>query len=156
MAKLRHLAFVCKDPKATAEFLRKAFDLEVLYYTDPPGVAVMSDGEVNFTLLPENFAEHDPVAWHFGLEMSKEEIAARRPILEEMGVAIHEGVRDGRPVEMFLHTPEGHRIDLAPFWPTKAGQTRRQEEYRTWDDAAPWERGDGPRADDAGVIPATR
>jgi hypothetical protein len=153
MAKLRHLAFCCKDPKAIAQFLHKAFDLEILYYTDPPGVAVLSDGDINFTLLPETFAEHDPVAWHFGLEMTPEEIEARRPLFAELGIVLHEGVRDGRPVELFLHTPEGHRIDLAPFWPTKKGQTRRQQPYRRWEDAAPWERGEGPRAEDSAVQP---
>jgi len=156
MAKLRHLAFVCKEPRKVAKFLEEAFDIQVLYYTDPPGVAVLSDGEVNFTLLPESFAEHDPVPWHFGLEMSQEEIDARRAKLKEMGVAIHEGVHDGRPVEMFLHTPEGHRIDLAPFWPTKPGQSRRQEEYRDRADAEPWERGSGPIGDDSSVQPVAR
>jgi hypothetical protein len=153
MAKLRHLAFVCKDPKQIADFLSKAFDIEVLYHTDPPGVVVLSDGDMNFTLLPESFAQHDPVPWHFGLEMTHEEIEARRPVLEEMGVAIHEGVRDGRPVEMFLHTPEGHRIDLAPFWPTKRGQTRRQEGYKAWEGAEEWERGSGLLAEDSSVRP---
>src|SRR3954471_3778871 len=117
MPKLRHIAFVCKDPKATAAFLRDAFGLEILYYTEPAGVAVMSDGTVNFTLLTEKFAEHDSARWHFGLQMTPEEIEARRPILEEMGAEIHDGVRDGRPVEAFVRTPEGHRIDMAPFWP---------------------------------------
>jgi hypothetical protein len=132
MPKIRHLAFVCKEPKKMAAFLEKAFDLELLYYTDPPGVAVMSDGDVNITLLTESFAEHDPVPWHFGLELSQEEIEARRPVLEELGAQIHDGVRDGRPVEAYIYTPEGHRIDLAPFWPTKRGQSRRQQAYQTW------------------------
>src|SRR5581483_2933565 len=87
MAKLRHLAFVCKEPRKVAKFLEEAFDIQVLYYTDPPGVAVLSDGDMNFTLLPESFAEHDPVPWHFGLEMSQDEIDARREKLKEMGVA---------------------------------------------------------------------
>ena len=129
MAKIRHLAFVCKEPRKIAEFLHTAFGLELLYYTDPPGVAVMSDGDLNLTLLTESFAEHDPAPWHFGLEMSQEEIEARRPVLDQLGAPLHDGVRDGRPVEAFLYTPEGHRIDLAPFWPTKPGQTRRQQEY---------------------------
>ncbi len=125
MPKIRHLAFVCKEPKQVAEFLHKAFDFDVLYYTDPPGVAVLSDGTINMTLLTESFAEHDPAPWHFGIEMSEEEIEARRPLLESLGAELREGVRDGRPVEAFLRTPEGHRIDLAPFWPTQPGQRRR-------------------------------
>jgi hypothetical protein len=57
---------------------------------------------------------------------------------------------------MFLHTPEGQRIDLAPFWPTKAGQTRRQEEYKEWENTAEWERGNGPLAEDSSVRPVAR
>ena len=136
MPKIRHLAFVCQEPKKIADFLHQAFDLDVLYYTDPPGVAVMSDGDINITLLTPSFAEHDPAAWHFGIEMSEEEIEARRPLLESLGAQLNEGVRDGRPVEAFLRTPEGHRIDLAPFWPTKPGQ-RRRERGQTQADKAP-------------------
>ena len=135
MAKLRHLAFVCKDPQKMADYLHDAFDLEILYRTDTPDVTalVLSDGVINFTLLSENFANHDPVPWHFGLELTQEEIEARRDRLAQLGTPIHDGVRDGRPVEAYLHTPEGHRIDLAPFWPTQKGQSRRQEEYKAWE-----------------------
>jgi hypothetical protein len=136
MPKIRHLAFVCQEPKKVAEFLSKAFDLEILYCTDPPGVPVLSDGDINITLLTPSFAEHDPAAWHFGIEMSVEEIAARRPLLESLGAELNEGVRDGRPVEVYLRTPEGHRIDLAPFWPTKPGQSRRLPDQTT-PDASP-------------------
>ena len=131
MAKLRHIAFVCEDPKNVAEFLEKAFELEILYYTGP--VAVLSDGNINFVLLTKDFQEHDPATWHFGFEMSHAELEARRPIFEEIGAELHDGLRDGRPVEVFTRTPEGHRIDIAPFWPTKKGQTRRQQDYKSWE-----------------------
>jgi len=127
LPKIRHIAFCCKEPHRIADFLAEALDLEVLYYTGP-SVAVLSEGNINLTLLPESFLEHDPVPWHFGLEMSLEQIEALRPRLVEMGVEMHEGIRDGRPVESFIHTPEGHRIDLASYWPTKRGQPRRQPE----------------------------
>ena len=131
MAKLRHLAFVCDDPKKVAAFLSKAFDVEILYEHDQ--ASVLSDGEVNFTLLTREFLKHDAVPWHFGFEVSQEELEAKRPILEELGAEIHDGVRDGRPVEAYTYTPEGQRIDMAPFWPTKKGQSRRQQEYRSWE-----------------------
>jgi catechol 2,3-dioxygenase-like lactoylglutathione lyase family enzyme len=129
MPKIRHLAFVCEDPRKIGDFLHEAFGLEILYWHEGSGVTVLSDGDINITLLHQGFAEHDPVAWHFGLEMTQEEIEAARPKLEALGTPIREGVRDGRPVEAVLKTPEGHRIDLAPFWPTKRGQSRRQQEY---------------------------
>ena len=144
MPKIRHLAFVCKEPRKIGDFLHEAFGLEILYWHEGSGVTVLSDGDLNITLLHEGFAEHDPVAWHFGLEMTQEEIEAIRPHLEELGTPIREGVRDGRPVEAFLKTPEGHRIDIAPFWPTKRGQSRRQQEYLSLDkDAAPAAAGHG-------------
>lgn len=132
MAKLRHIAFICEDPIKMADYLQKAFDLELLYQTGPD-VAVLSDGTINFTLLPRRFAEHDPVDWHFGFEMTQDEIAARRSVFEELGTPVHDGVHDGRPVEAYVHTPEGQRIDVAPFWPTKKGESRRQQEYRVWE-----------------------
>jgi hypothetical protein len=132
MAKIRHLAFICKDPVQMGEFLQKAFDLEILY-TQPSGVTVVSDGEVNITLLTDSFVEHDPVLWHFGIEMSQDEIEAKRARWEELGTPLRNAVHDGRPVEAFIHTTDGFRIDVAPFWPTKKGQSRRQEEYREWE-----------------------
>jgi len=124
LPKIRHIAFCCKDTHGTADFLAEAFDLDVLYHTGP-SVVVMSDGNINITILPESFTEHDPVLWHFGLEMPVEQIDELKPKLEEMGVEMKHGVADGRPVEEFIHTPEGHRIDLAAYWPTKHGQPRR-------------------------------
>jgi len=124
LPKIRHIAFCCKDTHSTADFLAEAFDLDVLYHTGP-SVVVMSDGNINITILPESFTEHDPVLWHFGIEMPVEQIEELKPKLEEMGVEMKHGVADGRPVEEFIHTPEGHRIDLAAYWPTKHGQPRR-------------------------------
>jgi catechol 2,3-dioxygenase-like lactoylglutathione lyase family enzyme len=124
LPKIRHIAFCCQDPHRVADFLAEALDFDVLYHAGPE-VVVLSDHNINLTLLPESFQEEDPVPWHFGLEMSKERIEALKPLLKEMGVELHEGVPDGRPVDQFIHTPEGHRIDLAPFWPTKPGQSRR-------------------------------
>lgn len=127
LPKIRHIAFCCKEPDKIADFMAEALDFEVLYHT-PPAVVVLSDGNINFTLLTETFLDEDPVSWHFGVEMPAEKIQALRPILEEMGVDVHDGVRDGRPVDLFIHTPEGHRIDIAPFWPTKKGQSRRPQD----------------------------
>jgi len=127
LPKIRHIAFCCKEPDKVADFLAEGLDFEVLYHT-PPAVVVLSDGNINFTLLPEAFLHEDPVPWHFGLEMPADKIQALRPVLEEMGIELHEGVGDGRPVDKFIHTPEGHRIDIAPFWPTKQGQSRRPQD----------------------------
>ena len=135
MPKIRHLAFVCKEPRKIGDFLHEAFGLEILYWHEGSGVTVLSDGDINITLLHEGFAEHDPVAWHFGLEMTQEEIEAARPKLEALGAEFHDGTRDGRSVEVYVRDPEGHRVDMAPWWPTKQGDTPRQHEYRAWEPA---------------------
>jgi hypothetical protein len=110
----------------------KAFGFEMVRRSER-GVTQLTDGDFNLTLLTRSFIEHDPVNWHFGLEMTMEEIEALRPQLEAMGAEYHDGVRDGRSVEVFIKDPEGHRVDLAPFWPTKAGAEMRQQEYRQWE-----------------------
>jgi hypothetical protein len=124
-AKVRHIAFCCKDTYQVADFLNETFGLEVLYRSGP-SVVVMSDGNINFTILPETFMEHDPVPWHFGFAMPADELAERSATFAEMGVLVNDGVKDGRPVEEFIHTPEGHRIDISTYWPTQKGQSRRQ------------------------------
>ena len=122
--KVRHIAFCCENTYQVAEFLNETFGLEILYRSGP-SVVVMSDGNINFTILPESFLEHDPVPWHFGFAMSSEELARRSEIFAEQGVLVKPGVPDGRPVEEFIHTPEGHRIDISTYWPTQHGQSRR-------------------------------
>jgi hypothetical protein len=124
-AKVRHIAFCCKDTYQVADFLNETFGLEVLYRSGP-SVVVMSDGNINFTILPETFMEQDPVPWHFGFAMPADELAERSATFAEMGVLVNDGVKDGRPVEEFIHTPEGHRIDISTYWPTQKGQSRRQ------------------------------
>jgi hypothetical protein len=98
---------------------------------------VLTDGEFNLTLLPADWnGRNTPHSWHFGIEMPMEEIAARRARIEELGATYHDGVRDGREVEVFLEDPEGHRIDLAPHWMTAPADPQRLEEYRTWQEVS--------------------
>ena len=132
MAKFRHIAIVCEDPVKLSEWYMKAFGFEMVRRSER-GVTQLTDGDFNLTLLTRSFLEHDPVDWHFGLELTMEEIEALRPQLEALGTEYHDGVRDGRSVEVFIKDPEGHRVDLAPFWPTKAGAEMRQQEYRQWE-----------------------
>src|SRR5436305_5418409 len=85
MPKFRHLAIVCKDPAAMAEWYEKAFDLKRVRQNPKNGVTELTDGDFHLVLLAETFLAHDPVPWHFGLEMTLEEIEERRPLLESMG-----------------------------------------------------------------------
>ena len=134
MPKFRHIAIVCQDPVKMGDWYAKAFDFEIIHRSPTNGVTVLSDGEFNLTLLHAAWVDQNtPHTWHFGVEMSLEEIAERRARLEELGASYGDGVRDGRSVEAFIQDPEGHRIDMAPFWPTKAGTTHRQDGYQRWD-----------------------
>ena len=133
--KFRHIAIVCKDPRAMAEWYSKAFDLDIIRQSEKNGVTYLGDEDFCLVLLHEGFNEESPEPWHFGMQMTVEEIEAARPKLEAMGAEFHDGTRDGRSVEVYIRDPEGHRIDMAPFWPTKKGDTPRVHEYRTWEQA---------------------
>jgi catechol 2,3-dioxygenase-like lactoylglutathione lyase family enzyme len=134
MPKFRHLAIVCQDPARLAEWYQRAFDFVPVHHNPNNGVTVLSDGEFSLTLLHADWVNHNTShPWHFGVEMPLEEIAARRERIEALGAPYHDGVRDGREVEVYVEDPEGHRIDLAPHWITQAGTERRQEEYQTWE-----------------------
>jgi catechol 2,3-dioxygenase-like lactoylglutathione lyase family enzyme len=134
MPKFRHIAIVCDDPAKLGEWYQKAFDLQLIHRSEKNGVTVLSDGEFNLTLLHSAWVDQNtPHKWHFGLEMTMEEIEARRAHLEEMGASYSDGVRDGRSVEVYTRDPEGHRIDLAPYWPVEPGADHRKDEYREWE-----------------------
>jgi len=131
--KIRHIAIVCEDPKALAEWYQKAFDLTPVYHQPESGITELTDGDFNLTLLNAAWIKTNTgQSWHFGIEMPMEEINARREYLEELGSTYHDGVRDGRAVEVYIEDPEGHRIDLAPHWLTEPGE-RRQETYNSWE-----------------------
>ena len=135
MPKMRHIAIVCQDPRKLAEWYQQAFDFVPVYQDPEKGITELTDGDFNLTLLnAEWIKENTAQPWHFGIEMPIEEIQARRSRLEELGATYHDGVRDGRAVEVYIEDPEGHRIDLAPRWLTRPGE-RRQQEYRTWQGA---------------------
>jgi len=136
MPKFRHLAIVCEDPAKLAEWYEKGFGLQRVRQNPNNGTTELTDGDFHLVLLNQRFLQHSPEPWHFGLEMTMEEIEARRPLLEgEMGATFHDGVRDGRSVEVYVRDPEGHRVDMAPYWPTKPGADQREDEYRTWERA---------------------
>jgi hypothetical protein len=52
-----------------------------------------------------------------------------------MRATYRDDVPDGRSWAVYARDPEGHRIDMAPYWSTETGAQQRQEEYRTWERA---------------------
>src|SRR5687768_11697151 len=136
MPKIRHIAIVCQDPRKLATWYQQAFDFTVLHQSTRTDTTELTDGVINLTLLHADWVQQNTrQAWHFGVEMTLDEIEARRPALEALGATYHDGVRDGRSVEAYVEDPEGHRIDMAPHWMTKPGEPQRRHEYQTWQDA---------------------
>src|SRR5207253_919615 len=51
MPKFRHIAIVCQDPRALAEWYQKAFDLAPVYHDPEKGITELTEGDFNLTLL---------------------------------------------------------------------------------------------------------
>ena len=69
MARLRHVAMLCSDPKVTAEFYSKLFDLKEVARTET-GVFYLSDGEINIALIPHRSGSSGPIGInHIGFEV---------------------------------------------------------------------------------------
>jgi len=133
--KIRHIAIVCKDPRAMADWYSQAFDLDILWQSPKNGVTYLGDDDFCLVLLHEGFNAESPEPWHFGMQLTLEEIEERRPKLEALGAVFHDGTRDGRSVEAYIRDPEGHRVFMAPSGPTEKGDTPRIHEYRSWEQA---------------------
>src|SRR5438046_4659368 len=129
MPEFKHIAIVCKDPVKMGEFYKEAFGLQLLV-AGKGGTTIRSDGKFNLTLLPWRA----DLPNHVGMQMSNEEIEAARPRLEALGAVFHEPRRDDvRSVEIYIYDPEGNRVDMAPFWPTEAGdRSERADPMQEW------------------------
>lgn len=66
MAKLRHVALMVPNPRETAEFFKKAFDLEEVGETEVPFASgvFLSDGTMNLAIL--NFKEDEAAGVPWG------------------------------------------------------------------------------------------
>lgn len=125
MPKLRHIALHTKDPEATAEFYKRAFEMQEVGRTDSPyAVGIyLSDGDLNLAVLrfktDEAADRHDgmgPVLGlhHFGFWV--EEIDETRRRLAEAGAG-HRENRAAHATTTFFEEkyqgPDGVMIDIA-------------------------------------------
>jgi catechol 2,3-dioxygenase-like lactoylglutathione lyase family enzyme len=124
LAKLRHVAFIVKEPKRLYEFYHRLFGLEQVRVS-PSGSIHVIDGLFNLAFLQQKLeasavvnthradgAEIDQRQGinHFGfLVGSLEQALARLPASVQRG----ESPRNGRPAEMRVVDPWGNRFDLS-------------------------------------------
>jgi catechol 2,3-dioxygenase-like lactoylglutathione lyase family enzyme len=123
MAKIRHVAFMIKDPPTLRDFYEKGFGFEQCYEGASGSMMVM-DGTFNLALLKMREGESEVVGTHradggeadqtpginhFGFVVDSVE-----EILQRVGDLKH-GVnpQDGRPAEMRVEDPFGNKFDLS-------------------------------------------
>lgn len=121
MAKIRHIALACKDPDATAEFFKQAFEFKQIARIDGPLARghFLSDGTLNMAVL--NFKSDQlgkgmdfTGVHHFGIlvDDAKEFTAKLEAMGAECFLRPPEGPTTGH-FEVKFRGPEGIVFDLA-------------------------------------------
>jgi len=109
MPSIRHIAIMCEDPSAQAEFYKGVFDLHEVWRHGPS--VYMSDGVFSLVLLKAREGTK-PGINHFGFLVEDMEEIKRR--LEFADVPPPYGKpNDGRYAELGAVDSEGNRFDLA-------------------------------------------
>lgn len=124
MAKIRHVAFMVRDPQALREFYEHGFGFEQCYESASGSLMVM-DGLFNLALLKTREGESEVVGTHradggeadqrpginhFGFVVDSVEAS-----LKQIGSDLKHGEnpQDGRPAEMRVFDPWGNGFDLS-------------------------------------------
>ena len=124
MAKIRHVAFMIKQPAVAKEFYEKAFGFEECY-ASASGAYMVTDGTYNVALLPIRAGQSEaagthradggevnqaPGINHFGFVVDNVDESVDR-----LGQELRHGQnpQDGRPAEMRVFDPWGQGFDLS-------------------------------------------
>jgi|SRR5579871_4014836 len=124
MAKIRHVAFMIKEPVKVMEFYEKGFGFEKCYES-ASGARMVMDGLFNLALLPIREGDVEVVGTHradggevdqrpginhFGFVVDSVDEA-----LQRIGSDLKQGQnpQDGRPAEMRVFDPWGNAFDLS-------------------------------------------
>ena len=112
MAKIKHIALFTKNPRQLAQFYIDTFGLTLTGETGLGGVWI-TDGYIDFAVLPYR-NERTPLGInHFGFTIEPEEKAAIYGKLEARGHKIFQPGNGDRPyVEDATKDPEGNRFDM--------------------------------------------
>ena len=133
MGKLRHIAFISKEPKKLSDFYQKFFDLEEVKVF-PSGSRMVIDGLFNLAFLQQNVARADVIGTHrsdgseanqiqgiahygFMVNSLNEAVSKLPPTLKRGdspqvsgGVA---GPEAARPAEVRFIDPWGNNVDIS-------------------------------------------
>ena len=124
MAKLRHIAFIVKEPKSLYEFYRHLFGVEQVRH-GPTGAIHVIDGLFNLAFLKQSFSDGPVVNTH---RADGEEIDQIQGInhygflvdnvdqtLSRLDSSLQRGdtPQNGRPAEMRIVDPWGNKVDLS-------------------------------------------
>lgn len=124
MAKLRHIAFMVKEPKRLFEFYHQLLDVELVRLA-PSGSIHVVDPYFNFAFLQQELGEIETVGTHradgseadqrqginhFGFVVDNlQETVKHLP----SGIRFGESPQNGRPAEMRVIDPWGNNFDLS-------------------------------------------
>ena len=124
MAKLRHIAFIVKEPKNLYDFYHRLFGVEQVRQ-GPTGAIHVIDGLFNLAFLKQSFSDVAVVNTH---RADGEEIDQRQGInhygflvdnvertLSRLDSSLQRGdtPQNGRPAEMRILDPWGNKVDLS-------------------------------------------
>ena len=124
MAKLRHVAFIVKDPDRLYEFYHHLFDVEKVRH-GPTGAIHVIDGLFNLAFLKQNVSDSPVINTH---RADGEEIDQVQGInhygflvdnveqaLSQLDISLQRGEtpQNGRPAEMRFIDPWGNKVDLS-------------------------------------------
>lgn len=118
MAKIRHIAIAVEDVKATAEFYKKAFDLEEVNVF--PNSILLSDGTVSLAILDVNRNKNAPNAQvglhHIGFQIKDIDEASKRVEAcggKFLGSIVDSRAASGGKTERKYYDPNGIRLDVS-------------------------------------------
>lgn len=124
-ARIRHVAIATDDPPKLAQFYAATFGLHEVFRRDwERGAVYLSDGHVNFAVLPNFGTEarsNRSGIDHLGFQVG--DLAATIDVAYANGAKPndYELPRDGRFAETFVFDPAGQRVDLSQTgWKTQA------------------------------------
>lgn len=124
MAKIRHVAFMTKQPQKLLEFYQGVFDFEPCYES-ASGARMVIDGRFNLAFLPIRDGDTDVVGTHradggevdqrLGINHFGFIIDNVEETLKRVGENLQHGEnpQDGRPAEMRITDPWGNNFDLS-------------------------------------------
>ncbi len=110
VAKIRHIVYRATDMEAMAHFFVKAFGMTIVHRR-PNGGLDLSDGTINFAVLPLSVSGQRPGLDHIGFAVEDEDEACRR--IEAAGARKFGTTVD--PYQVKFRGPEGIEVETGEW-----------------------------------------